>query len=143
MCNKEMVGKIGQYGGEFIDLLEVPLNQEFWVCNGGYHAYVIEEDGVRYLIIPEAPADELVKQLITEDRRYGLEVEMSSRKNVDARHTECDCCGKMIKLGDTVYRVNGTDYIYCGYKCLIESTQVTASKLTAELAEECCKELRY
>ena len=142
MSSKELVGTICQYGGEFIDLLEVSLNQEFWVCNGGYDAYVIEEEGKRYLIIPNAPADELVKQLITENRRYGLEVEMSSRKNVDARYTECDCCGKRVKLGDTVYRMNGTDYIYCSSKCLIDA-HASVSKLTVEIADECCKGLHY
>lgn len=61
------------YGGTEIDLLEAPLNEEFWVCNGGYKAYVVEEDGKRYLIIPDAPKG-LVKQEITEDRRKGLSV---------------------------------------------------------------------
>lgn len=139
MSGKGLVGTIGQYGGEFIDLLEVELNREFWVRNGGYTAYVIEEDGVRFLIIPDAPSDMLIKQIITADRRYSLEVEMSSIKNTG--YTECDCCGRRIKLGRKVYRIKGSDYAYCSIECF-NDIALDVCKLTEEIVETCGKEIK-
>ena len=122
--------------------MEVALNQEFWVCNGGYSAYVIEEDGKRYLIIPNAPIDGLIKQPITENKRYSLEVEMSSRKNVDARYIECDCCGRKIKVGETIYRLPNSTELFCSAVCFAQNF-ASIEKLTTQIANDCFAELKY
>lgn len=129
------------YGGIKVDLMGVPLNEEFWVCDGVYKAYVVEEYGKRYLITPDAPKG-LVKQEITEDRRKGLSVAFTNKKYIDTRSIKCEYCGKNIVIGYPVYVLDNSSKTYCSDYCLtMDNARVET--MSVEIAEECGKELKY
>ena len=52
-------------------------------------------------------------------------------------HIICSACGKEIKLGEIVYRVEGLIYKCCSPSCLLSAVQyVVAQELTQELIDE-------
>lgn len=56
-----------------------------------------------------------------------------------AKYIECDCCGKRIEFGATVYQYDGRAGVYCSAECFAD-TYGDINILTDELADNCfCK----
>ena len=53
-----------------------------------------------------------------------------------AKYIECDCCGKRIEFGATVYQFNGYCGLYCSPECFSDS-QADIHILDDELADDC------
>ena len=54
-----------------------------------------------------------------------------------AKYIKCDCCGKKIEFGATVYQFNGYCGLYCSPECFTD-VQADIHILHDELAEDCC-----
>ena len=53
-----------------------------------------------------------------------------------AKYIKCDCCGKKIEFGATVYQYEGRAGLYCSAECFSD-TYGNLYILTGELANDC------